>query len=155
MVDMGRAFRTTRQVDAPPERVWEVMIDVARWPEWTPTVTSVEPLDGGPLAVGSRVRIRQPRLATATWVVTEVAPGHRFTWEATAPGIRSVATHEVVAEGYGSRVSLAVTQHGPMGAVAALVWRRLTQRYVDLEAVCLGRRATGQPPPDRIPPDRP
>jgi hypothetical protein len=84
-------------------------------------------------------------------VVTEIVPGHRFTWEATAPGIRSVATHEVVAEGEGSRVSLAVTQHGPMGVVAAVVWRRLTQRYVDLEAVSLDRRATGHPPPDRIP----
>lgn len=143
---MNREFRSSRHVDAPPERVWEVMVDVARWPEWSPTVTSAERLDDGPLGVGSRVTLRQPRLGKATWTVTEVVAGRGFTWEARAPGLRSVATHEVVAEGDGSRVRLAVTQLGPMGAVAATVWRGLTQRYVDLEAESLDRRVTNPPP---------
>jgi hypothetical protein len=143
MVGMDRRFDTTRHVDAPTERV---MVDVARWPEWTPTVTSVDRLDDGPLSVGSQVRLRQPKLGKATWVVTEIVAGHCFTWEARAPGLRSVATHEVVSEGNGSRVTLAVTQLGPTGAVAALVWRRLMQRYVDLEAASLEKRVTQQPP---------
>jgi uncharacterized protein YndB with AHSA1/START domain len=146
MVCMNRHFHTTRHVDAPPERVWDVLTDVARWPEWTPTVTSVERLDDGPLAVGSQVVLRQPRLPKASWTVTEVVAGRRFTWEATSPGIRSVASHEVVTETDGSRVTLELTQHGPMGAVAALAWRRLTQRYVDLEAESLARRVTHSPP---------
>lgn len=145
---MNRRFHTTRHVEAPPARVWEVLVDVTRWPEWTPTVDSVERLDDGPLAVGSQVVLRQPRLPKASWTVTEVVAGRSFTWEATSPGIRSVATHEVVADGDGSRVTLELTQLGPMGAVAALVWRRLTQRYVDLEAASLERRVTQQPPED-------
>jgi hypothetical protein len=32
-----------------------------------------------------------------------------------------------------------------MGAVAALVWRSLTQRYIDLEAESLDRRVTRAP----------
>ena len=148
---MDRRFHTTRHVDAPPQRVWEVLVDVARWPEWAPTVDSVERLDDGPLAVGSRAVLRQPRLPKATWTVTEVVEGRSVTWESTGPGIRSVAVHEVVAEDAGSRVTLGLTQLGPMGAVAALVWRRLTQRYVDLEAESLDRRVTNPPPEEEAP----
>jgi uncharacterized protein YndB with AHSA1/START domain len=142
---MTRLFETTRHIDASPSRVWEVMSDVARWPEWTPTVDSVERLDDGPLQVGSRARIRQPRLPRVVWEVTEVVDGRTFTWEATGPGIRSIGRHEVVPDGTGSTVTLGIEQAGPMGAVAALVWRRLTQRYIELEAASLDARVGHEP----------
>lgn len=56
-------FLITTEVDAPPDVVFEVMTDVERWHEWTPTVTKVERLDdaGAPLAIGSRLsRFRVP-----------------------------------------------------------------------------------------------
>jgi uncharacterized membrane protein len=140
---MSRLFETSRHIDAPPDKVWEVMVDVARWPEWTPTIDSVELAHDGPLHVGSRAVVRQPKLPRATWEVTEVLDGRRFTWEAKGPGMSTVARHEVVPDRAGSKVTLSVEQKGPMGAVAALVWRRLTQRYVELEAECLDRRVTG------------
>jgi uncharacterized protein YndB with AHSA1/START domain len=34
-------FTITVDIDAPPDRVWAVMSDIERWPEWTPTVTSI------------------------------------------------------------------------------------------------------------------
>ncbi|HEY0948610.1 SRPBCC family protein [Nocardioides sp.] len=139
---MSHRFETTHHIDAPPERVWEVLSDIARWPEWTPTIDTVERLDDGPLAVGSRAVVRQPRLPKATWVVTALVPGRSFTWESTGPGLRTIGRHEIVPDGTGSSVTLGIEQTGPMGAVAALVWRRLTQRYVELEAASLDARVT-------------
>ena len=139
---MPRFFETTRHIDAPTQRVWEVLFDVARWPGWTPTIDSVERLEDGPFQVGSRTKVRQPKLPPAVWEVTEVVPGGNFTWEATGPGMRTIARHEVVPDATGSMVTLSIQQTGPMGAVAALVWRRLTQRYIDLEAESLDKRVT-------------
>ena len=142
---MNRYFETTRHIDAPTEPVWEVLFDVARWPEWTPTIDSVERLDDGPFQVGSRAKVRQPRLPQASWEVTEVVDGRNFTWEARGPGMRTIARHEVVPDATGSTVTLSIQQNGPMGAVAALVWRRLTQRYIELEAESLDKRVTDSP----------
>jgi len=49
-----RKFSITTDIAAPAERVWQLMRDTDRWHEWTPSVTSVKRLGGGPFAVGSR-----------------------------------------------------------------------------------------------------
>ncbi len=139
---MRRLFETTRHIDAPTQPVWEVLFDVARWPEWTPTIDDVERLDPGPFRVGSRARIRQPRLPRAVWEVTEVVDGRSFTWEAKGPGMKTIGRHEVVPDAGGSKLTLSIEQTGPMGAVAAVMWRRLTQRYIELEAESLDQRVT-------------
>jgi uncharacterized membrane protein len=142
---MPRLFETSRHIDAPTQPVWEVLFDVARWPEWTPTIDSVKRLDDGPFRGGSRAEVRQPKLPKAVWEVTEVVDGRSFTWEAKGPGMRTIARHEVVPDGDGSEVRLSIEQTGPMGAVAGWVWRGLTQRYIELEAESLDKRVTRAP----------
>ena len=141
---MTRFFETSRHIEASTHSVWEVLYDVAKWPEWTPTIDSVERLDDGPFGVGSRAKVRQPKLPQAQWEVTEVVDGRSFTWEARGPGMKTIARHEVVPDGTGSKVTLSIEQTGPMGAVAAFVWKSLTQRYIELEAESLDSRVTRQ-----------
>lgn len=117
------------------------MYDVERWPEWTASVTSVRRLDEGPLRVGSRVRIRQPRLPTTTWTVTEVVAGESFTWVAAGPGFTTTASHRVRPDASGSVATLAVNQAGALGALVGRLTARLTRRYLDLEAAGLRGRA--------------
>jgi uncharacterized protein YndB with AHSA1/START domain len=136
---------TTIDVEAPVGRVWEALSDVERWPEWAPTVTSVRRLDGGPLAVGSRVRVEQPRIPPTRYVVTELEPGRSFTWMATGPGVRTTARHllEDLTTG-GTRVTLAVEQAGVVGGVMGRFYRRLTDRYLTAEAEGIKARSEGR-----------
>ena len=125
---------TRIDVEAPVEQVWEVLCEVERWPEWAPTVTSVRRLDDGPLAVGSRVRVEQPRIPPTVYVVTELRPSRSFTWVATGPGVRTTARHVLEELGTGgTRVRLTVEQVGPVGVVMGRFYRRHTDRYLTAE----------------------
>lgn len=127
-------FEASIDIAAPAQRVYEVYADVERWPEWTESVTSVEPLGDGPIRVGNRYRLRQPRLPVAVWEVTEIVPGHSFTWVARGPGVVTTGTHSVAPTETGHvRAVAALEQAGPLGRVVGTATKRLTERYLDIE----------------------
>jgi uncharacterized protein YndB with AHSA1/START domain len=135
-------FSSSIEISAPPERVWPVLIDVERWPEWTPTMISVRRVDAGPLAVGSRARVRQPKLPPAVWQVTELVPGRSFTWISGGIGVRVVARHTVEASSTGgSRATVSIQFAGPLGPLFARLTRSLNERYLALEAKGLKGRS--------------
>ena len=117
-------------VAASPERVWEVLVDVERWPEWADSVSRVRLLQAGPLAVGSQVEVSQPRIPTGTYTVTALQPGSAFTWEQRQPGSTVSAHHECIA----------------VGGLVGRLYRRLTARYLAMEAAGLKARAEGAAP---------
>jgi uncharacterized membrane protein len=128
-------FEVSTDVAADARRVYDVYADVERWPEWTSSVTSVERLDDGPLRVGSRARVRQPRLPVAVWEVTELVPGEYFTWVARGPGLRTTGRHLVRPNGDGTvTVTATIDQEGPLGWLVGRVYRGLTDRYLRTEA---------------------
>lgn len=137
-------IEVTIDIAAAPARVWATIVDVLRWPEWTPTVTAVRPLGApGPLAVGDRFFVEQPKLRPAEWTVTAVEAGRSFVWAAQAGGVRTEAVHEVTPTEGGCRVRLTVTFGGPMGWLASWLAGSLTRAYVQQEAEGLKRRVEG------------
>ena len=68
----------TVDIEAPPQRVWDVTIDLAQWPSWNPTVTDVSYLAPGEVRPGFRARLKQPGSAPAEWAVTHVEEPRRF-----------------------------------------------------------------------------
>ena len=136
-----RDFAISVDIAAPPPVVWAVMRDVERWPEWTTTVTRIERLDSGPLTVGSRLRIRQPKLLPADWTVTEIADDRGFKSITRGPGISVTAHHWIAPIERGSRVTLSIQFHGALGGLIARLTRRLNTEYLGIEAAGLKRRA--------------
>ena len=123
------------EIDAPASLVWEVFSDVEHWPDWTPSVSELTALDGPGLAVGKRFRIVQPRMPKLVWTVTDVVPGRSWTWEQRSPGGRTVARHVVEPQGErGTVVHQELEQGGPLGGLVGRLLRRMTVRYLELEA---------------------
>ena len=133
-------FSITVEVPVPPPFVWPVMIDVERWPEWTASVSRVRRLSPGPLELGSRVRIHQPKLPPAWWRVTELIPETGFTWLSVAPGLRVTAQHAVEPVPGGSRITLSIRYEGLLGRWLAGWVGSLSDRYLAMEAQGLRKR---------------
>lgn len=132
------------EIAAPPERVWAVMADVERWPRWTSSVTEAQRLESGPLEVGARARVTQPKLAPAIWRVTVLDPGRSFEWVTGIPGLRSTGVHTVVPSSEGSRVTLAVRTTGIFAWLGRRWLGPLTREYVATEAAGLKRECEGR-----------
>ena len=143
---MKRTFAATTHVAASPERVWAVLADVLHWPEWLPTVTSVEPLGPAHLAVGARYRITQPKLRPAIWSVVGLEPSRCFSWESHSRGVRAVGDHclSPVADGstpHGStEFTLQVHFSGSLSVLAGVLAGPLTREYLARETAALRQR---------------
>jgi hypothetical protein len=133
----------SRSIAAPPSTAWRIVADVERWLEWTPSISRVERLDDGPLGLGSRVRVIQPKLRPGVWTITDWSPERNFTWEMRALGLRIVADHEIRAEPNGCSVELRVRYEGFLGGIVGRVYGRITERYMQMEADGLRARSEG------------
>lgn len=118
-------FSITVEIPAPPQLVWSVMADVERWPEWTASVSRVKRLSLGPLQVGSRMRIHQPKLPPALWRVIAINPDAGFTGISIAPGIRVTARHTLEPIATGTRVTLSIRYDGLTAPVPGPLDRRV------------------------------
>ena len=138
------SYDASISIAAAPASVWRVLSDVAKWPGWLPTVSSVEPLDGDALSPGARYKVVQPKLRPATWAVTSVAAPNRFVWESRSPGVLAVADHIIEEPSPGtSHVVLRVSFSGVLGFLVGRLARSITERYLAQEAAALKRTVEG------------
>ncbi len=100
------------EIDADVDTVWALTRDVERWPEITPTMTAVEPLDEGPPEVGRRYRISQPGQRPRVWTVRRLDEPTVFTWDATMGSMTISGRHRVEAADGGSRNILTIELTG-------------------------------------------
>jgi hypothetical protein len=109
---MARQLESGVEVQASPERVWEVLTDFAAYPDWNPFIVQA----GGRAVPGSRLELRmrlpgrrpttfRPQVLEAEparrlrWLGQLLVPGlfdgeHRFTIEPAGPGRARVTQQE-------------------------------------------------------------
>ncbi|WP_031518516.1 SRPBCC family protein [Streptomyces sp. NRRL F-5123] len=132
-------------IAAPAAQVWQVLAAPEKWPELTPSMTSVRGLAGPDLALGARFAVRQPRLRQAVWQVTALDEGTSFVWETHAPGAASRAAHVLDPDGPATRLTLTLDQSGPLSWPIAFLLGPTIRRYLTLEGDGMKNR-TEQPP---------
>jgi hypothetical protein len=126
---MSTELSTSIDIDAPPELVWEVLTDLAAYPEWNPFITSAT----GTVEIGARLRLTmQPvgaRRVTLRATVLEASPGRRLRWlgRVGVPGVFD-AEHTFTISGRdgGSRLAQDETFRGVLAPVMARSLNRHT-----------------------------
>lgn len=139
-----REFAKVVDVAAPVERAWDVLADLPSWPEWTASMTRLTPLDAAPLGVGSRIRVEQPKLRPIVLEIASWEPGRGFAWFGRQPGVTVFADHRLTPTPGGCRLTLSLRYRGLLAPVVGLLARRLTERYMAMEAEGLKRRCEGR-----------
>lgn len=100
-----RELRAETVIDAPPAKVWSLLTDLSRMPDWSPELVRMVPLKRGGLRVGQwylGINRRKAVVWPTRSVVAEVEPGRRLTWDTRSSGARWI--WELVPEGDGTRV---------------------------------------------------
>ena len=135
-------FEASIEIDAPQQRVWDILTDLEGWPQRIETVDTIEFLTPLPMAVGSRVRLQQPKLPEGTWDVTTWEPPTFFEWTQKASGVTTVAGHRVEALGADrARLTLTIDMRGLLIPILGRFYKGLTDRYLHLEAEGMKRAA--------------
>ena len=135
-------FEHSVDIDARPQRVWDVLSDLEGWPRRIETVDDVQLLTPAPVGKGSRVRLKQPKLPEGVWDVTVWEAPTFFEFRQKSGGISNVAGHRVEALGESrSRLTLTLEMHGLLVPVFGRIYRDLTNRYMTLEAQGVKRAA--------------
>jgi hypothetical protein len=141
---MSRAISSTIEIDAPRDRVWAVLRDVSRYPEWNPFTTSVDTTFEPGARVSMRVALRPPLVIPQTEWITSYVEGDCFSWGTTmlAPWFLTADRVQVLEDlpGGGTRYSTTDTFTGRGVGLVVLVTGRWVQRGFDDVARALKAR---------------
>ena len=123
-ISLRRGMPTVdRLINASPAAVWSVLVDLDAWPQWGPTVSGAELLDGDELGLGERGKVWTPVGVALPFTITEFEPGRRWSWR--VAGIPATA-HSVEPTDRGTRASMSVPLWAPAYlAVCAIALQRI------------------------------
>jgi hypothetical protein len=133
------------EIKASVEKVWELIVDVERWPGFLPTMSRIEMMDEPPLGLGSRALIKQPLLPSNVWTVISLEPPHLFRWRTGRGWIALIATHLIEPSGEGSRQTLILELEGRLAPLFAVATGWLLFLAIWFENQRFRQRAEGAP----------
>lgn len=117
-------IKVTREIAAPPDRVWQLLTDLDGAPQVVSGIEAIERLDGGgDFRVGTKWRETRTmfgRQATEEMEVTALAGGRSYTVEADGHGAHYTSTVTVEPAAAGSRVVMTFAGE-PQGTVAKIM----------------------------------
>ena len=142
-------------VQVPAEDVFTYLSDPATNPEWSPNALEVSDVPDGPMALGTRYRVRLKFFGHVTFVIDEFEPGRRFRVDCNPPGGR--LTHRFIIESTaaGARINHLVEfeTHGPAVLAKPIIGfftRRMVKDLNERLARVVPAAVKRQPALDRV-----
>lgn len=133
------------EIDAPAERVWDVLADTRRYPEWNPFVTGIagELREGAPIKFTVRAPGRAPVTFSAR--VTRLVPGRELRWRGRwfAPGLFD-GDHALTVEALGEGRSRFRTREEVTGLLLPLLGTAMRQTQAGFEELCRAVKARAE-----------
>ncbi len=121
-----RELHAETVVAAPPERVWAVLTDLARMPEWSPETVRMVPLKRGGLRVGQwylGVNRRKYVVWPTRSILSVLEPGRTLAWDTATSGARWVFEVEPAATEDGTGDATRLVHRRPVPARLTLLSR--------------------------------
>lgn len=139
-------FEKSVEIDAPRQRVWDVLSDIEAWPRIVRLVEVAEVVTPPPLMIGGTVRLREHKLPEGLWDVTAWDAPVSFELTQRAGGVTTVALHRVDALGDDrSRLTLTLEMRGLMVALIGVFFRKATRNHLDQQAEDIKHAAEATP----------
>lgn len=131
------------EIGAPPDEVWDVVMDPGRLGDWVTIHRELRHADGGPPRVGyemvQRLHVRGVSI-DVQWTLVECERGRRAVWEGRGPARSRARTEYLLAPRVGAggeegtRFDYSNEFHPPLGPVGALAGRALVGGMPEREA---------------------
>jgi hypothetical protein len=78
-----KSFSATTTITASPDKIWKILTDGAKFPQWEPGVTRIE----GKIALGEKITVYTKISPNRAFPVTvsEFVPGKKMVWSSSMP----------------------------------------------------------------------
>lgn len=132
-------------IEAPAERVWDVLADTPRYPEWNPFVTRFE----GELREGAdvRVTVRAPGRSPVTFAarIARLAPGRELRWKGRwfLPGLFD-GNHALTVEPLAEGRARFRTREEVTGLLLPFLGKAMRQSQAGFEELCRAVKARAE-----------
>jgi Polyketide cyclase / dehydrase and lipid transport len=132
---MKKEYTISKSVEivASSAMIFMLMTDVEKWRLWTSSIRKIKLLNRPFLQEGAKAKVWQPRLLPSVWEVTEMRPGHSFTWVSKSPGLRMTAAHCIEEIKGRQIVRLEMIYEGVLAAFFYKLTAGLTKKYLEME----------------------
>ena len=137
-----RSYEAAARIDASPELVWALLVDVGSWRDWDSGVDRVD----GRVALGERLTLFATMIRDRpfTVTVTEIRPGEAMRWRGGLPlGLAVIErTYHLDAQEDGGTVLTVREDH--TGPFAALLARSTPDLNPSFRQFCAGLKARAE-----------
>jgi len=137
-----RSFEASTRIDASPEQVWALLVDVGGWRDWNSGVDRVD----GRVALGEKLTLYATMIRDRPFevAVTEIRPGEVMRWRAGLPFGLAVIERTYRLDGQEDGGTVLTIREDHTGPLAFLLSRTTPDLNPSFRQFCEGLKARAE-----------